>query len=69
MEELVRGQFLDSSRSRYREIMAQLVAHEAEAIILGCTELPLLVRPQDSGVPLYDTTRLHAVAAVDYAVS
>jgi aspartate racemase len=69
MEELVRGRFLDSSRARYGEIMARLVARGAQAIILGCTEIPLLVDPQDGGVPLYDTTALHALAAVDYALS
>lgn len=69
MEELVRGRFLESSRARYREIMARLVAQGAEAIILGCTEIPLLVQSQDSKVPLYDTTALHALAAVDYALS
>jgi amino-acid racemase len=69
MEELVRGRFLDSSRARYREIMARLVARGAEAIILGCTEIPLLVAQQDGVVPLYDTTALHALAAVDYALS
>jgi len=69
MEELVRGRFLDASRARYREIMARLVARGAQAIILGCTEIPLLVDPQDGGVPLYDTTALHALAAADYALS
>jgi aspartate racemase len=69
MEELVRGRFLDSSRARYREITARLIARGAEAVILGCTEIPLLLNSQDGGVPLYDTTALHALAAVDYALS
>jgi aspartate racemase len=68
-EELVRGQFLDSSRKSYREIIARLVAEGADSVILGCTELPLLVMPEDSAVPLFDTTTLHAMAAVDMALA
>ena len=68
-EELVRGKFLDASRERYRAIIAGLVARGAQGVILGCTELPLLVKPEDSDVPLFDTTSLHALAAVDAALS
>ena len=67
-EEFVRSRFLDSSRARYREIMARLVVRGAQGIILGCTEIPLLVKPEDASVPLYDTTRLHALATVNYAL-
>ncbi|MEW6373856.1 MAG: aspartate/glutamate racemase family protein [Pseudomonadota bacterium] len=63
-EELVRGRILDSSRMAYREVIAGLVARGAEAIILGCTEIMLLIGPEDSPVPLFDTTGLHAEAAV-----
>ncbi len=69
LEELVLGKFLDSSRARYRQIMARLVERGAEGIILGCTEIPLLVKPEDATVPLYDTARLHACAAVDMALA
>jgi aspartate racemase len=68
-EELVRGKFLESSRAAYRDIIAKLVAKGADSVILGCTELPLLVMTEDSAVPLYDTTTLHATAAVDMALS
>jgi aspartate racemase len=68
-DELTRGQFLESSRARYREIIARLVEKGADGIILGCTELPLLVQPEDSSVPLFDTTTLHALAAVDLALA
>jgi aspartate racemase len=68
-EELTRGQFRDSSRAALREIMARLVARGAEGIILGCTELPMLVKEEDASVPLFDTTTLHALAAVDLALS
>jgi aspartate racemase len=67
-EELVRGNFLETSRARYRDIIAKLVAQGAQGIILGCTELPLLVKPEDSTVPLFDTTALHTMAAVDLAL-
>jgi len=68
-EECSRGQFLEGSRANYREIIARLVANGADSVILGCTELPLLVMPEDSTVPLFDTTALHAMAAVDMALS
>jgi aspartate racemase len=68
-EELIRGKFLESSRDAYREIMARLVQRGADAIILGCTELPLLVKEGDTRVLTYDTTVLHALAAVDRARS
>ncbi len=68
-EELARGRFMDSSRERYRTIIEQLVARGAQGVILGCTEIPLLVKPGDSSVPLYDTATLHALSAVDRALS
>jgi aspartate racemase len=68
-EELVRGKFLESSRTRYRDIIAKLVAEGAQGIILGCTELPLLLKSEDCAVAMFDTTALHAMAAVDLALS
>lgn len=68
-EELVRGEIRVDSREAYREIIAGLVAQGAEAIVLGCTEIMLLVDQGDSAVPLFDTTRLHALAAVDWALA
>ena len=67
-EELVRGRAEPASRDAYREVIARLVERGAEAVILGCTEIMLLVRPEDSAVPLFDTTALHAEAAVDLAL-
>jgi len=67
-EELVQGRIVDASRQAYREVIGRLVARGAEAIILGCTEIMLLVAPEDSPVPLYDTTGLHAEAAVARAL-
>jgi aspartate racemase len=63
-DELVLGKIETSSQARYREIIAKLVAHGAQGIILGCTEIGLLVKDGDSAVPLFDTTRLHAEMAV-----
>jgi aspartate racemase len=68
-EELVVGQVRTESREVYRAVIARLVEHGAEAIILGCTEIMLLVGQEDSAVPLYDTTRLHALAAVELALA
>lgn len=67
-EELCRGQILDASREVYREIMADLVGRGAQGIILGCTEIGLLVGPADTTVPTFDTTRIHAEAAADWAL-
>ena len=67
-EELVAGQIHEASRAAYREVIARLVAAGAEGIILGCTEIMLLIGPQDSAVPLFDTVQLHAEAAVRLAI-
>ena len=67
--ELVKGIIRDESRARYRTVMADLVGQGCQAIILGCTEIPLLVSQADSSVPLYDTMQLHAAAIVDFALS
>jgi aspartate racemase len=64
-EELVQGRVEPASRAAYRGVIARLVASGAEAVILGCTEIMLLVTDDDSAVPLFDTTRIHAEAAVD----
>lgn len=68
-EELVQGRAEPASRDAYRAVIARLVERGAEAVILGCTEIMLLVRPEDSAVPLFDTTALHAEAAVARAIA
>jgi aspartate racemase len=68
-EELCLGVTREDSRARYREIMAGLVARGAEGVILGCTEITLLVGQADCAAPLFDTTRIHALAAVDFALA
>ena len=67
-EELVQGRVLDESRAAYRAVIARLVARGAQAVILGCTEITLLVSAADSAVPLFDTTRIHAEAALEEAL-
>ena len=67
-EELCLGTIREDSRTAYRAIMQRLVADGAEAIILGCTEIPLLVDASDASVPLFDTTALHAEWAAEWAL-
>jgi aspartate racemase len=68
-DELCVGLVLDRSRAEYRRIMSGLVERGARAVLLGCTEIDLLVRADDATVPLFDTTRLHATRAVELALS
>jgi len=63
--ELISGVVSEASRLAYRAVIGRLVEQGAQAIILGCTEIMLLVKPEDSALPLFDTTTLHALAAVD----
>ena len=67
-EELCLGQVKPESRDEYRRIIAALVSQRAEGIILGCTEISLLVGPADADVPLFDTTALHAQHAAKRAL-
>ena len=67
-DELCRGQILEESRRQYRKILHRLAASGAEGIILGCTEISLLVRTEDSPVPLFDTTEIHARRAAELAL-
>ena len=67
--ELCAGIFKDESRERFREIISGMAAEGAEGIVLGCTEIPLLLRPEHSELPLYDTTEIHALAAVGKALA
>lgn len=66
-EELCLGEIRDASRDQYLAIIGKLHAQGAEAVILGCTEIALLVSQEHTSVPLYDTTRLHAQHAVSLA--
>jgi aspartate racemase len=68
-KELGHGLVRPEARQAYLEVIEDLVKRGAEGVILGCTEIPMLVRPQDSPVPVFDTTALHAAAAVEFALS
>lgn len=68
-EELCRGEVRDDSRQQYRRVIARLVAAGAEGVVLGCTEIELLVSQDDCPVPVLPTTRLHAEAAVERALA
>jgi len=67
-DELVAGQIRDESRDDYVAIIHKLVEQGAQGIILGCTEIPLLVNEASAGIPLFDTTQIHAEAALNYAI-
>ena len=67
-QELCLGQVLPASRQRYLEIINHHVAAGAEGVILGCTEITMLIKPGDTQVPQFDSTALHAAAAVDWAL-
>ena len=67
--ELCLGQIKAESRLAYQQIIAGLVAQGAEGVILGCTEIGLLVQPDDAAVPLFDTTTIHARAAADWMLA
>ena len=60
--------FLPATRQQYVEIINKLAGRGAEGVILGCTEIPMLIKQTDSSIPVFDTTKLHAVAAVEFAL-
>jgi len=68
-QELCQGQIRASSKRQYLDIIQTLSEHGAQAVILGCTEIGLLVQQQDTQVPLFDTTQIHIQAALDWALS
>jgi aspartate racemase len=68
-EELCLGVVRDESRAEYRRVMERLAGRGAEAILLGCTEIDLLIDQSDSALPLFDTTRIHAARAVELALT
>lgn len=67
--ELVKGEIKEESREAFRQIVIELENEGVEGIILGCTELPLLLSSQDSNVPFFDTTRIHSYKAVEHALN
>jgi aspartate racemase len=67
-DELCHGKVNDASRAVYQRVIEGLAARGAQAVILGCTEITLLIKPEDSVLPVFDTTALHAQAAVEWAI-
>jgi len=67
--ELGKGFFLPTTKQLLISIIDQLIQRGAEGIILGCTEIPLLIKTGDCNLPLFDTTFIHASAAVDFALA
>lgn len=67
--ELGKGIFTSQTKQLFQEIIDRLVAKGAEGVILGCTEIPMLIGQEDSPVPVFDTTRIHAMAAVDFSLA
>jgi aspartate racemase len=67
--ELGSGIFSASTKARYVSIMEQLGTAGAQGVILGCTEIPLLIKPGDTAMPLFDTTAIHSAAAVEFATT
>ena len=68
-DELAQGIFKTETKAHYLSIIQRLIDGGAEGIILGCTEIPLLLKPEDIPVPSFDTVQLHAKAAVDFSLS
>jgi len=68
-DELAQGIFKEETKAHYLSIIQRLINDGAEGIILGCTEIPLLLKPEDIPVPSFDTVQLHAKAAIDFSLS
>jgi aspartate racemase len=68
-EELGRGLIIPDTKQKYISIMNELIAKGAEGIILGCTEIPMLISQADISIPVFDTTEIHSKAIVDFALS
>ena len=67
--EMGKGIFLPETKERFIKIINTLIAQGAEGMVLGCTEIPILIKQEDCSVPVFDTTRIHAAAAVEFALN
>jgi aspartate racemase len=68
-EELGRGIVREETKKAYISIINKLIANGAEGIVLGCTEIPMMISQKDISVPVFDTTKIHSMAAVEFALS
>ena len=66
--ELCSGIMKQDSKEKIKKIMEGLIRRGAKGIILGCTELPLIIKQEDVDVLIFDTTRIHAISAIEYAI-
>lgn len=66
--EMGNGIFLPATKEKYLQIIDKLIAQGAEGVILGCTEIPILIKPSDCSIPVFDTGLIHATAAVNFAL-
>lgn len=66
--ELCKGIINDNSKTQYKNIINKLALNGAEGVVLGCTEIPLLIKQADVDIPIFDTTMIHAISAVEYAL-
>jgi aspartate racemase len=68
-QELTQGRVEDASRAAYQRVITDLAERGAQAVILGCTEITLLIGPQHSPLPVFDSTRIHVEDALDHATA
>ena len=68
-DELCNGIISDESKNEYIKIINNLVLNGAEGIVLGCTEIPLLIKQEDVDIPIFDTTKIHSISAVEFALN
>lgn len=68
-EELCKGIINEASKEKYKKVIESLALKGAEGIVLGCTEIPLLIKQEDVDIPIFDTTTIHAISAVEFALN
>ncbi len=68
LDEMAKDIFKEETKRRYLEIIQKLISNGAEGIVLGCTEIPILIKQEDCSVPIFDTTLIHASSIVDFAI-
>lgn len=68
-EELCKGIINEDSKEKYKKVIERLELNGAEGVVLGCTEIPLLIKQEDVAIPVFDTTTIHAVSAVEFALN
>jgi len=69
MNELIKEEFKEETKAKFLKIISDLEKNGAQGIVLGCTEIPLLIQQKDTPLPVYNTLEIHAKAAVDFALS